>query len=264
MADLVTLTIDGQTVQAPKGATIWQAAKDAGIFVPIYCYHPKMPLLGACRICLVEVEKMPKPAAACTTTIAEGMVVRTVSDPAEKARAGVMEFLLINHPLDCPICDKGGECDLQNYALEYGRGSGRFQEPKRHLGKAIELGSTIALDRERCIMCQRCVRFSSEIAQEEGLIILERGAAAEIGTFPGKPYESQFSGNTTEICPVGALTSRTYRFKARPWELRHTASVCPHCSVGCNIEIDNRLGREVVRFMSRENDAIDDSWLCDR
>jgi NADH-quinone oxidoreductase subunit G len=264
MADLVTLTIDGRTVQAPKGATIWQAAKDAGIFVPIYCYHPKMPPLGACRICLVEVEKMPKPAAACTTQIAEGMVVRTTSDPAEKARAGVMEFLLINHPLDCPICDKGGECDLQNYAIEYGRGSGRFQEEKRHLGKAIELGSTIVLDRERCIMCQRCVRFGSEIVQEEGLIIVERGAAAEIGTFPGQPYESQFSGNVTEMCPVGALTARTYRFKARPWELRHTASVCPHCSVGCNIEIDNRLGREVVRFMSRENDAVDDGFLCDR
>ena len=264
MADLVTLTIDGQTVQAPKGATIWQAAKDAGIFVPIYCYHPKMPPLGACRICLVEVEKMPKPMAACTTAINEGMIVRTVSEPALKSRAGVMEFLLMNHPLDCPICDKGGECDLQDYAVKYGRGAGRFQEEKRHLGKALELGSTIALDRERCIMCQRCVRFCSEIVQEEGLIILERGVDSEIGTFPGKPYESPFSGNVTEICPVGALTARNYRFKARPWELKHTPSVCPHCSVGCNIEIDNRLGREVVRFMSRENEAVDDGFLCDR
>lgn len=264
MADLVTLTIDGQTIQAPKGATIWQAAKEAGIFIPIYCYHPKMPPLGACRICLVEVEKMPKPMAGCTTTVMEGMVVKTTSTLAENARAGVMEFLLINHPLDCPICDKGGECDLQDYALEYGRGAGRFREEKRHLGKAIELGPTIALDRERCIMCQRCVRFCSEIVQEEGLIIVERGRDSEISTFAGEPYVSQFSGNVAEMCPVGALTSRTYRFKARPWELRHTPSVCPHCSVGCNIEIDNRLGREVVRFMGRENAAVDDGFLCDR
>ena len=265
MADeLVNLTINGQAVQAPKGATIWQAAKNAGIFIPIYCYHPKMPPLGACRICLVEVEKAPKPQAACTTAITEGMVVKLESDVAEKARAGVMEFLLINHPLDCPICDKGGECDLQNYAVEYGRSTGRYREDKRHLEKAIELGPTIALDRERCIMCQRCVRFGSEIVQDEGLIILERGVESEIGTFPGKPYDSQFSGNVTEICPVGALTSRTYRFKARPWELRHTPSVCAHCSVGCNIEIDTRLGSEVVRFMSRTNDSVDDGWLCDR
>ncbi|HEX2912974.1 MAG TPA: NADH-quinone oxidoreductase subunit NuoG [Chloroflexia bacterium] len=265
MADeLVNITINGQQIQAKKGQTIWQAAKDAGIFIPIYCYHPKMPPLGACRICLVDVEKAPKPQAACTTGITEGMVVSTDSPMAEKARAGVMEFLLINHPLDCPICDKGGECDLQNYAVDYGRVTGRYFEEKRHLGKAIELGPTIALDRERCIMCQRCVRFGNEIVQDEGLIIIERGAESEIGTFPGKPYVSQFSGNVTEICPVGALTSRTYRFKARPWELRHTPSVCAHCSVGCNIEVDTRLGREVVRFMSRTNDHVDDGWLCDR
>lgn len=262
--ELVNLTINGQAVQAPKGSTIWQAARGAGIFIPIYCYHPKMPPLGACRICLVEVEKTPKPQAACCTAITEGMVVKVESEIAEKARAGVMEFLLINHPLDCPICDKGGECDLQNYAVEYGRATGRFQEEKRHLGKAIELGPTIVLDRERCIMCMRCVRFGNEIVQDEGLIILERGNESEIGTFPGKPYVSQFSGNVTEICPVGALTSRTYRFKARPWELRHTPSVCAHCSVGCNLEIDTRLGREVVRFMSRTNDSVDDGWLCDR
>lgn len=265
MADeLVNVTINGQPVQAPKGSTIWQAAKNAGIFIPIYCYHPKMPPLGACRICLVEVEKAPKPQAACTTAINEGMNIHVDSPVAEKARAGVMEFLLINHPLDCPICDKGGECDLQNYAVDYGRATGRYFEEKRHLGKAIELGPTIALDRERCIMCQRCVRFCNEIVQDEGLIILERGIDSEIGTFPNKPYVSQFSGNTTEICPVGALTARTYRFKARPWELRHTPSVCSHCSVGCNIEVDTRLGREVVRFMSRTNDSVDDGWLCDR
>lgn len=262
--ELVNLTINGQPVQAPKNATIWQAAQRAGIFIPIYCYHPKMPPLGACRICLVEVEKAPKPMAACTTGITEGMVVHVDSQNAEKARAGVMEFLLINHPLDCPICDKGGECDLQNYAVEYGRSTGRFQEEKRHLGKAIELGPTIALDRERCIMCQRCVRFSSEIVQDEGLIIEERGAQSVISTYKDQPYISQFSGNVTEICPVGALTSRTYRFKARPWELRHTPSVCNHCSVGCNLEVDSRLGREVVRFSSRTNDFVDDGWLCDK
>ncbi len=264
MAELVTLTIDGRTITAPKGTTIWQAAKDAGIFIPIYCFHPKMAPLGACRICLVEVEKMPKPMAGCTTTVTEGMIVRTASPMAESSRAGVMEFLLINHPLDCPICDKGGECDLQNYAVEYGQGVGRFREEKRHLEKAVELGPTIALDRERCIMCQRCVRFCSDIVQDEGLLISERGAQSQIDTFPGQPYDSQFSGNTVEICPVGALTARTYRFKARPWELRHTPSVCSHCSVGCNIEVDTRLGREVVRFMSRTNDGVDDGWLCDR
>ena len=264
MAELVTLSIDGKTVQAPKGATIWQAARDANIFVPIYCYHPKMPPLGACRICLVEVEKTPKPQTACTTAIAEGMVVRTVSDYAEKARAGVMEFLLINHPLDCPICDQGGECDLQNFAVQYGRSQGRFQEEKRHLNKAVALGPNVALDRERCIMCQRCVRFGSEIVQDEGLIIEERGAASVISTFADLPYDSQFSGNTVEMCPVGALTARTYRFKARPWELRETASVCPHCSMGCNITVDTRLGTEVVRFSSRDNLEVDDSFLCDR
>ncbi len=264
VSELLNLTINGQPVQAPKGSTIWQAAKLAGIFIPIYCYHPKMPPLGACRICLVEVEKAPKPQAACCTAIAEGMNIKVDSKVAESARAGVMEFLLINHPLDCPICDKGGECDLQNFAVEYGRATGRFQEEKRHLGKAIDLGPTIALDRERCIMCMRCVRFGNEITQDEGLIILERGNQSEIGTFPGQPYVSQFSGNVTEICPVGALTSRTYRFKARPWELRHTPSVCAHCSVGCNIEVDTRLGREVVRFMGRTNDSVDDGWLCDR
>ncbi len=262
--EYLNLSINGQAIKGRKGQTIWAAAKDAGIFIPIYCYHPKMPPLGACRICLVEVEKTPKPQAACTTAISEGMVVRTESTYAEKARGSVMEFLLINHPLDCPICDKGGECDLQNYAVDYGQSTGRFREEKRHLGKALELGPTIALDRERCIMCQRCVRFGSEIVQDEGLIILERGVESEIGTFPGKPYISQFSGNVTEICPVGALTSRTYRFKARPWELKHTPSVCTHCSVGCNIEVDTRLGREVVRFMSRTNDAVDDGWLCDK
>ncbi|NWJ45859.1 MAG: NADH-quinone oxidoreductase subunit NuoG [Chloroflexi bacterium] len=264
MSEQITLTIDGKTVSAAKGATIWQAAKDAGIFVPIYCYHPKMPPLGACRICMVEVEKMPKPMAACTTQVSEGMVVHTESKLASDARSGVMEFLLINHPLDCPICDKGGECDLQNYAVEFGQGTGRFHEHKRHLDKAVELGPTIVLDRERCIMCQRCARFSQLIVQDEGLIIAERGAKAEISTVPGKAYDSQFSGNTVEMCPVGALTARTYRFKARPWELRHSASVCAHCSVGCNITIDTRLSREVVRFMSRDNEAVDDGWLCDR
>ena len=265
MAELVTLTIDGQSVSVPKGTLVWQAARQAGIDIPIYCYHPKMPPVGACRICLVQIEKMPpKPQASCTTQVGEGMIVHTQSEMAVKARSQVMELLLINHPLDCPICDKGGECDLQDFTVAFGRGSGRFQEEKRHLGKAIPLGDNVALDRERCIMCQRCVRFSNEIAMEDGLLIAERGVKAEIDTFPGKPYNSIFSGNVVEMCPVGALTARTYRFRARPWELKHSPAVCASCSVGCNLTVDVRHGRDVVRFRSRVNDAIDDGFLCDR
>ncbi len=262
--NLVNLTIDGVPVSVPNGTLIWKAAQMAQIDIPIYCYHPKMKPLGACRICIVQVEGQPRLTTACTTPVAEGMAVHSRNAVASEARAAIMEFLLINHPLDCPICDRGGECDLQDFAVAYGRGQSRFIEDKKHAAKAVDIGREIVLDRERCILCQRCVRFGEEYAQEPGLIMIERGVKMEIGTFPDQPYDSIFSGNTVEMCPVGALTSKRYRFRARPWELTATSTICPHCPVGCNIKADVRLGREVVRFRSRENDDVDDGFLCDR
>jgi NADH-quinone oxidoreductase subunit G len=262
--ELVHLTIDGIPVEVPPGTLVWAAAQKAGIEIPIYCYHPKMPPLGACRMCFVEIEKMPKPPqTACTTPVSEGMVVHTTTDMVRKAREGTLEFLLINHPLDCPICDKGGECDLQDFTLRHGPGRTRFDQYKRHYPKPIAVSDDVFLDRERCILCQRCTRFSSEISMDNGLVMIRRGFRMEVGTAPGHSFDSIFSGNTVEICPVGALTAASYRFKARPWELRRTPSVCNNCSVGCNARIDTRVDR-IVRLMSRTNDEIDDGWLCNR
>jgi NADH-quinone oxidoreductase subunit G len=265
---LVTLTIDGRTVTVPKGTVVWQAAQQVGIEIPIYCYHPKMPPLGACRMCFVEIEPMTPPVAkppqtACTTEVREGMVVHTDTPLVKKSRKGTLEFLLINHPLDCPICDKGGECDLQDFTLRYGPGASRFDLTKRHFKKPISVSENILLDRERCIACQRCVRFTQEIAQDPGLILLQRGFRTEVGVDPGAPFDSIFSGNVVEMCPVGALTAKSYRFISRPWELKRTPSVCTNCAVGCNARIDVRVDR-ILRLMSRTNDAIDDGWLCDR
>ena len=262
--EMVHLTIDDMPVEVPPGTLVWAAAKQAGIEVPIYCYHPKMPPLGACRMCFVEIEKVPKPPqTSCTTPVVEGMVVHTKTEKVLKARRGTLEFLLLNHPLDCPICDKAGECDLQDFTLRHGPGATRFDLHKRHYQKPIPVSSDVMLDRERCILCQRCTRFSSEISMDNGLVMISRGYRMEVGTAPGHAFDSVFSGNTTEICPVGALTASTYRFKARPWELKHTASVCNNCSVGCNARVDSRVDR-VMRLMSRTNDAIDDGWLCNR
>ncbi len=262
---LISLTIDGRPVSVPPGTVIWKAAQMAGIEIPIYCYHPKMPPLGACRMCFVEIEKAPKPPqTACTTVCTEGMVVHTDTPLVKKAREGTLEFLLINHPLDCPICDKGGECDLQDFTLRHGPGGSRFDLTKRHFVKPIPVSDNILLDRERCIACQRCVRFSQEVAMDEaGLIFLERGYKTEVSVTPGGKFESIFSGNTVEMCPVGALTARNYRFRTRPWELRRTPSVCANCSVGCNVRVDVRVDR-ILRLMSHTNDSIDDGWLCDR
>ncbi|WIG61150.1 MAG: NADH-ubiquinone oxidoreductase chain G [Ktedonobacterales bacterium] len=261
--ELVNLTIDGQPVSVPKGSLIWAAAQKLGIEIPIYCYHPKMDPLGACRMCFVEVEKMPKLATACTTTVAEGMVVSTTSAKVKKGRAGTLEFLLINHPLDCPICDKGGECDLQDFTLRYGPGGSRFDLNKRHFEKPIPVSENILLDRERCIACQRCVRFTQTVAMENGLVMEQRGFRIEVGVDPAAPFDSIFSGNVVEMCPVGALTAKNYRFVTRPWELKKTPSVCGNCSVGCNVRVDVRVDK-VLRQYSRTNDAIDDGWLCDR
>ena len=262
--ELVHLTIDDIPVAVPPGTLVWAAAKQAGIEIPIYCYHPKMPPLGACRMCFVEIEKMPKPPqTACTTPVSEGMIVHTKTDKVLKARKGTLEFLLINHPLDCPICDKGGECDLQDFTMRHGPGGTRFDLYKRHYPKPVPVSDRVMLDRERCILCQRCTRFSSEISMDNGLVMISRGYKMEVGTAPDHAFDSIFSGNTVEMCPVGALTASSYRFKARPWELKHTPSVCNNCSVGCNARIDVRVDK-VMRLVSRTNDEIDDGWLCDR
>ena len=270
----VNLTIDGKPAQVPAGTLLWEAARTVHSDIPIFCYHSKLGPVGVCRMCLVEVglpardgngvQWMPKPQTSCTTEVSEGMVVHTRSPEVEKAQRGILEFLLINHPLDCPICDRGGECPLQDQTFQYGPGVSRFIERKRHYLKPIELGPTIDLDRERCILCWRCVRFTSEIAGDNQLILVDRGSETFIGTYEGLPYESNFSGNVIELCPVGALTSRKQRFTFRPWELKQHSSICPNCPMGCNIYIDVRDAQEVTRFRSRANDEVDDGWLCDR
>jgi NADH-quinone oxidoreductase chain G len=261
--ELVNLTIDGRSVRAPKGAVIWAAAQQLGIEVPIYCYHPRMDPLGACRMCFVEVKGMPKLATACTTTVSEGMEVWTATPKVKKGRQGTLEFLLINHPLDCPICDKGGECDLQDFTLRHGPGDSRFDVRKRHFPKPIPVSENILLDRERCIACQRCVRFCQDVAMENGLVMKERGFKTEVGVEADAPFDSIFSGNVVEMCPVGALTAKNYRFVTRPWELRRTATICGACAVGCNVRLDVRVNK-ALRQYSRPNDSVDDGWLCDR
>jgi NADH-quinone oxidoreductase chain G len=260
---LVNLTIDGQPVSAPKGSVIWAAAQQLGIEIPIYCYHPKMDPLGACRMCFVQVEKMPKPMTACTTEVTEGMVVTTNSPMVTKARKGTLEFLLLNHPLDCPICDKGGECDLQDFTLRHGPGASRFDLSKRHFEKPVPVSEHILLDRERCIACQRCVRFTQDVAMENGLVMLERGFRTEVGVNPDAPFDSIFSGNVVEMCPVGALTAKSYRFVSRPWELKKTATICGNCAVGCNVRADVRVDK-LLRQYSRTNDDVEEGFLCDR
>jgi len=260
---MVKIVIDGQSLSVPDGTLVVEAAKLLGTQIPVYCYHPKMEPAGLCRICLVEIEKFPKLQIACATRVSEGMVVHTMTPAVAEARKGVLEFLLLNHPLDCPICDKGGECDLQDFTMEYGPGASRLTEPKLHKPKRVDLGPTIVLDEERCILCRRCTRFDAEIAQERNLVVVERGVDSLIATRDGSEYTSYFAGNTTEICPVGALTSKAYRFRARPWDLGHADSVCTQCSVGCNYRIDSRFGR-IMRTYTRENDRVDGGWICDR
>ncbi len=261
-ADTVNLTINGKPLAAPKGMLLVEAAKLVGLEIPIFCYHPKLKPVGACRMCLVQVEKLPRLQTACTTPVAADMIVHTNTPEVVGAQNGVLELMLANHPLDCPICDKGGECPLQDNTFAYGPGASRFTEEKRHKEKAFPLGERIVLDRERCIMCYRCVRFHQEIPGDEALAAVERGADSEIATLNGEPYNSIFAGNTIELCPVGALTSRQYRFKARPWDLVRTPSVCNGCAVGCNIEVHSRT-ETVLRLVSRDNPAVDDGWLCD-
>jgi NADH-quinone oxidoreductase subunit G len=262
--DLVSLTIDGIDVQVPKGTLLVEAAKSIHRDIPVYCYHEKLGPAGLCRVCLVEIEGMPKLQIACNTVVTDGMKVNTANGKVNDGRRAILEFFLLNHPLDCPICDKGGECDLQDYAVAYGQRASRLVDAKSEKPKAVDLGPTIVLDEERCIVCQRCVRFDDIITQERSLTTIDRGAHTIIATASGSAYVSDFSGNVTELCPVGALTSKTYRFKSRPWDNHRTTTTCTQCSVGCQMHVDARLNL-VTRTMNVEEDAaISDGWLCDR
>jgi NADH-quinone oxidoreductase subunit G len=260
----VGISIDGRTARVPKGTLVLDAATELGIHIPIYCAHPKMDPVAVCRMCLVNIEKFPKPQPACATIAGEGMVVRTNIPEVTKLREGMLEFLLVNHPLDCPVCDRGGECDLQDFTFRYGPGISRFPiTEKVHFKKALPLSQHIELDQERCILCWRCVRYYDEITGEKEIVLQQRGVETLVATFNDQPLESKFQGNLPEICPVGALTHREYRFVSRPWDLLRTASVCPECSYGCNINVDSR-DFEIRRFASRDNPLVDDMWLCDR
>lgn len=262
-ANVITFTIDGKQVKVPKGTTVYHAAKKMGIDLPIFCYHDRMPPFGACRVCLVEVENMPKLQTSCTLEATEGMVVKTQSNTAVDGRKGILEFLLINHPLDCPICDRGGECPLQDQTLSHGPGESRFFEDKRRFKKRVPLGPVLMLDRERCIACARCTRFGDIVSGDHALEFNERGFKTEISTPDGGPAESKFIGNTIQICPVGALTSQVYRFRARPWDNTSTASTCTLCPVGCSMSFDSRDG-DIMRTRARENLNVNDVWLCDK
>ena len=240
------------------------AAKYGDVEIPVFCYEPKLGQpVGACRMCLVEIEGIPKLQTACSTPVKDGMVVHTQTERVHDAQRAVVEFLLINHPLDCPVCDKGGECPLQDITYGWGPGTSRFIEPKRHFKKPLELSPLIAIDRERCILCYRCVRFSQEISEDYQLVLLERGAHSFVGTFDGHPYVAPFSGNIIELCPVGALTSRAYRFRARPWDIEGAGTVCTLCPAQCNVELTVRDER-VMRVLARDHDEVDDGWLCDK
>jgi NADH-quinone oxidoreductase subunit G len=264
------MTIDGRAVTVPEGSTVIQAAEQLGNFIPRYCYHPGLSIAGNCRICLVEVEKSPKLQIACNTPVAEGMVVHTKSDKAEDGRRAVLEFLLANHPLDCPVCDQSGECDLQNFYMNFGLYDPRFREQKVKKKKAVALGPHVMLDQERCILCSRCVRFTDEISKTGEFGIFNRGDRAELGLYPGQQLENPYSGNVVDICPVGALTERNFRFKARVWYLSSAPSVCNRCAQGCNIDIHYVLdrphlngGARVMRVKPRYNEEVNRWWMCD-
>jgi NADH-quinone oxidoreductase subunit G len=260
----VTFSIDGREVTAPENIMLVDGAKYGDVEIPVFCYEPKLGQpVGACRMCLVEIEGIPKLQTACSTPVKDGMVVHTQTERVQQAQQAVVEFLLINHPLDCPVCDKGGECPLQDISFGWGGGRSRFVEPKRHFEKPIALSPLIAIDRERCILCYRCVRFSQELSEDYQLVFQERGAHTFVGTFDGHPYVAPFSGNITELCPVGALTSQPYRFRARPWDIEGAGGICTLCPGQCNVTFTVRDER-VLRVLARDNDAVDDGWLCDR
>jgi NADH-quinone oxidoreductase subunit G len=261
---MVTFSIDGREVEAPEGIMLADGAKHGDVEIPVFCYEPKLGNpVGACRMCLVEIEGIPKLQTACSTPVKDGMVVHTQTERVKEAQNSVVEFLLINHPLDCPVCDKGGECPLQDITFGWGRGISRMIEPKRHFKKPLELSPLVAIDRERCILCYRCVRFSQEVSEDYQLVLHERGAHSFVGTFDGHPYVAPFSGNIVELCPVGALTSTAYRFRARPWDVEGAGSVCALCPSQCNVTFTVRDER-VLRVLARDHDGVDDGWLCDK
>jgi NADH-quinone oxidoreductase subunit G len=262
--DRITFVVDGVEVGAPEGAMLVDAAKLGDVEIPVFCYEPKLgDPVGACRMCLVEIEGVPKLQTACSTPVRDGMVVYTRTDRVRAAQESVVEFLLINHPLDCPVCDKGGECPLQDIAMGWGPGRTRFTDPKRHFQKPIPLSPLVKIDRERCILCYRCVRFSQEISEDEQLQLLERGDRTFVGTFDDRPYIAPFHGNIIDLCPVGALTSQAYRFRARPWDIEDAGSICTLCPSQCNVVFTVRDER-VERVMERDNPDVDDGWLCDK
>jgi NADH-quinone oxidoreductase subunit G len=260
----VTITIDGREVPAVEGEMLHDAARKGDVEIPYFCYEPKLgDPVGACRMCLVEIEGIPKLQTSCSTPVREGMVVHTRTEQVKEAQNAVVEFLLVNHPLDCPVCDKGGECPLQDISYGWGPGKSRVIDEKRHFEKPIELSPLVAIDRERCILCYRCVRFSQEVSEDAQLQLIDRGDRTYVGTFDDRPYVAPFHGNITDICPVGALTNYTYRFRARPWDIEHAGSVCTICPSQCNVSFTVR-DEKVKRVISRDNHEVDDGWLCDR
>jgi NADH-quinone oxidoreductase subunit G len=261
------ITVDGTAIEVEAGRTLLQALDDAGLLmngvdVPHYCWHPKLSIDGSCRLCQVEIEGVPKLQIACNTPVQDGMVVHTQTDRVRRAREGVMELLLVNHPLDCPICDQAGECKLQDYAFEYGVSASRSREPRRALEKNVALGPTIVFDQERCILCRRCVRFTREISETGELVVANRADESVIETFPGVPLDNDYSMNVADICPVGALTTKDFRFKIRVWFLDDVPGVCTGCANGCNIHL-GVANNKVYRYVPRRNDLVNDTWMCD-
>ena len=261
--EMVSITIDGKTVEVPKGEMLIKAAQEHGTYIPRFCYHERMKPVGMCRMCLVEVEGIRGLPPACTLPVADGMVVNTLSDSVKDAQDGVLELLLVNHPLDCPVCDRGGECPLQDTTLAFGPGESRFTEEKRHWEKPIPISDLVLLDRERCIQCARCTRFADEIAGDPLISFFDRGGHTEIAAFPDEPFASYFSGNVVQICPVGALTSKPYRFKARPWDLAATETSCTGCAVHCRGALESSSNR-LVRLLGVDSEPVNHGWLCDK
>ena len=260
----IKFVVDGVEVPAEEGTMLVDAAKHGDVEIPVFCYEPKLgEPVGACRMCLVEIEGIPKLQTACSTPVRDGMVVYTRTDSVRAAQEAVVEFLLVNHPLDCPVCDKGGECPLQDIAMGWGPGKSRVIDPKRHFQKPIPLSPLVKIDRERCILCYRCVRFSQEVAEDEQLQLLDRGSSTFVGTFNDRPYIAPFHGNIIELCPVGALTSEAYRFRARPWEIEDAGSICTLCPSQCNVILTVRDER-IERVLARDHPEVDDGWLCDK
>jgi NADH-quinone oxidoreductase subunit G len=256
------LTIDGKVIEVKEGTTVFEAARQNEIPIPHFCYHPKLSIAGNCRMCLVQIEKQPKPAISCNTVAMEGMVVNTKTPEVKALQKNVLEFILINHPIDCPVCDQAGECRLQEYYMDYTMTDSDFDEEKVKKPKKVDLGPLVMLDDERCILCSRCIRFCDEITKTGELCFINRGDQSTLATFPGKQLDNKYSLNTVDICPVGALTSKPFRFKKRVWFLKSVPSICTGCATGCNIFIDHDDGT-VWRYKTRDNEAVNQCWTCD-